>query len=98
MKTDNYSTKRKELVKEKVVVQYNEEGDLISRPSSLAENDNDEYYLNCNNLNYLTRYRSRKSRSRSYLSLPNTGDKNIPMDKTKRLKNQGRYNSLFYVI
>ena len=95
MKIANYSTEEKELIREnKVVVRYNEEGCMISRPSSLADNDNDEYYLTRNNLNHLRRYRSKKLRSRSCLSSDHSGVKNISKDKNKRLKNHGRFNSL----
>ena len=53
MKPPRHSSDEGGIVKEKVVVQYNEENVLTSQPSSLAENGDDEYYLTNKNIHNL---------------------------------------------
>ena len=55
MKAPQYRSNEKELLGEKVVVKYNEDGDGMSNPSSLIETIPEHHYLTRKKVRYTTR-------------------------------------------
>ena len=55
MKAPQYHSNEKELLGEKVVVKYNEDGDGMSNPSSLIETIPEHNYLTRKKVRYKTR-------------------------------------------
>lgn len=93
MKAPQYRSNEKELLGEKVVVKYNEDGDGMSNPSSLIETIPEHNYLTRKKVRYKTRKNVKIPVKSSSEASDIADDAKIRNGENEELDDRGRYNS-----
>ena len=92
MKAPQYRSNEKELLGEKVVVKYNEDGDGMSNPSSLIETIPEHNYLTRKNVRCKTRKKVKIPLKSSSEPSNIANVAKVRNGENAELDDQGRYN------